>query len=100
MESLIDPIIERSELELAKILEEHRDKFKAVGNACSLSEMVLSISEKGEGWIDITAYKSIDGRSSYCATTVSRQALSDAYGLDKYLIYHFNKRFDFLKGIL
>lgn len=100
MKILLDPINERLELELVKILEAHRDQLKAVGEACSLTKMVLSTSEKGEGWVDIKAFKSIEGRSSCCVTALSVLALNDAAFLDKYLIHTFNKRFDFMKGKL
>ena len=96
MKILLDPIDERLELELEKILEAHRDKLKAVGDACSLTKMVLLMSEKG--WVHIKAFKRIDGRNSYCTTILSASALNDAYALDKYLIHTFNKRFDFLKA--
>ena len=98
MKILLDPINERLELELEKILEAHRDKLETVGDACSLTKMVLSISENG--WVYIKAFKKIDGRNSYSTIILSTPALNDTYGLDKYLIYHFNRRFDFIKGML
>lgn len=86
-------------IELKEVLESHADMLKTVGEACALSSIVLSQPVSVYG-INIKAFKIIGGNMAYCDTTVTFQFLKDAYAIDKYLIRHFNKRFDFIKGIV
>tara|TARA_R110000737_G_scaffold170541_1_gene196371 strand:- start:500 stop:787 length:288 start_codon:yes stop_codon:yes gene_type:complete len=95
MDILLDPVC----IELEEVLESYKDMLQAVCEACSLSSIVLSqpISVYG---INIKAFKIIGSNMAYCETTITFQFLKDAYAIDKYLIRHFNKRFDFIKGIV